>query len=194
MARKKITIVLSLLTLLAAGCNTTNQQPTPAPIVEKTDVTPPPPTATSNTASTFTYKNSSFDYQISFPGTFEATANAIKGDQIVTIHRKIDSADKVSPYGKITIYAWPKETKPATLEKFYATVDDIVGPPQETRYKKSKIGLYNVYGYGSLGDSPDKSSYSYFVFRPNQTIIQFNLFIKTQAADTEIGKIINTFR
>lgn len=184
-------VILCAITLIAIGCNKKATQEThnPTPNTKKPAVVPAP----KPTADWTSFQNKTYGYSISYPPEFTATKS--KGEDVITIHRRAQNAQQLANHGSIAISALSNSVQPKTVDEFYKAVDTSLGAqPGQTEYKKTTIGSYQTYGTSVPKKTGSVPNITYFVFRPNKTILKFDITVQSPITDTILQSIADTLK
>lgn len=184
-------VLLCAVALIALGCSKKPAQTnTPPPTNARKPAVVPAPKPTPDWTQ---FQNKTYGYSISFPPEFVATKTS--GENIISIHRKAQNAQQLASNGSIKISAMSKMTQPKTVDDFYKTVDASLGAqPGQLDYKKVTIGGYQTYGGGTPKKTNGTPNITYFVFRPNKTILKFEITIQSPVTDTVLQSIADTLK
>ncbi len=184
-------VLLCAIALIALGCSKKPAATTPPTGTTGAQRAPLP--APKPTADWTSFQNKTYGYSISIPPEF--TTSKIKGDDVVIIHRKAQNAQQLARHGNITISALSQSAQPKTAADFYKAVDASLGAqPGQTEYKKVTIGTYQTYGTGTPKKTSGTPNILYFVFRPNKTILKFEITIQSPITDTVLQSIAETLK
>ncbi len=186
-------VLLCAIVLIAMGCNkkpaTTNT--TPVKTSQNTQKAPLP--APKPTADWTPFQNKTYGYSITLPPDFVATKT--KGEEVITVHRKAQNAQQLASHGTIQISAMTKFGQPKTVDDFYKAVDTGLGAqPGQLDYKKATIGIYQTYGGAVPKKTSNTPNITYFVFRPNKTILKFEITVQSPTTDTVLQSISETLK